>query len=1228
MPRRHFIAPDKRVRAPSPATEVLRACVALGVSAALSACGESETVTEGGAVADATVDTQGGIDGGADADAESPDAAQVDATKPDTGGPTCPGNGNDPGCPCTNNVQCASGYCIPTPKGQLCTSTCSTTCTEPGFKCVTVAGAGGGDGGNICVPQFGNLCDPCSKNEECAGIGNSDAKCVDFGTAGAFCGSSCNADPDCPVSHECKDVKDIGGVPAKQCVPKSGATCSCSEAAIKKQLTTKCYNVAGDSKCEGKRTCLPAGQAGAPPGGGLTPCLAPAAKSEECNGADDDCDGLTDESTCDDNKVCTDDKCGGTGGCKHLNNDLPCDADGSICTEKDTCQDGKCVPGKQKLCDDKNECTTDTCDPKTGCKFDNADGALCNADDNECTQKDACKDGSCTPGKPKACNSDDGCVLGKCKIDTGKCDYQFQEGAPCNDGNPCTTAEICKGDLCKGKAFDCDDKTPCTTDSCDPKTGCKHDPVAGPCDDGDKCTKADNCDMGKDAGKCVGKPIDVAKECDDSNACTVDLCDPVTGCTVKPQTGGKCDDGNSCTEGDTCKDGKCVAESSGACACTGDADCAAKEDGNLCNGTLYCAKSALPFQCKVKESTIIKCDESQNGQCQTIACDPGVGKCKLNKKPEGLECDADGSLCTKGDACKDGACAAGSVQQCDDKNVCTDDSCDPKQGCVFKPNSLPCDADTNPCTENDTCTAGTCVAGKPKACTTDDQCIDGKCSTKSGKCEYLVKESSPCNDGSPCTVNDKCLKDGDVGKCVGEAANCDDANPCTGDSCDMKAGCTHKPLPGACSDDDKCTDQDACKDGACKGVPIDLKVKCDDDNTCTQDGCDPATGCTHKAVTGACDDGNTCTDGDACQNGKCVPGSSICGCNSASDCASKEDGNLCNGTLFCDKSKLPFQCAVNPATVVKCDESQNNDCQAIACEVKTGKCKVTVQPDGLSCNADNNLCTVGDVCQTGQCMVGKVQVCDDKNACTDDACDPKKGCVYAPNSQACNADDNACTQNDACSQGTCAPGKQKTCDDNEACTQDTCDVKTGTCKYVPLTKGCSDDNVCTSGDACGDHPKTGTYTCVPGKAVNCDDQNPCTVDACDVQKGCSNTVDVNVKAVCYTGDPKTKGKGICKEGITQCGSDGKPGECKGQVLPGPKELCNGVDDTCDNVTDEGCAPTQFIARMATVSLKAEGKTYGARALVGASNVAGPSGGNQKITADYGFLHWIKKYLLP
>jgi hypothetical protein len=127
---------------------------------------------------------------------------------------------------------------------------------------------------------------------------------------------------------------------------------------------------------------------------------------------------------------------------------------------------------------------------------------------------------------------------------------------------------------------------------------------------------------------------------------------------------------------------------------------------------------------------------------------------------------------------------------------------------------------------------------------------------------------------------------------------------------------------------------------------------------------------------------------------------------------------------------------------------------------------------------------------------------------------------------------------------------------------------------------------------------------------------------------CSNTVDVNIKAVCYTGDPKTKGKGICKEGITQCGSDGKPGECKGQVLPGPKELCNGVDDTCDGVTDEGCAPTQFVARMATVSLKADGKTYGTRTLVGASNVAGPSGGNQKITAEYGFLHWIKKYLLP
>ena len=41
---------------------------------------------------------------------------------------------------------------------------------------------------------------------------------------------------------------------------------------------------------------------------------------------------------------------------------------------------------------------------------------------------------------------------------------------------------------------------------------------------------------------------------------------------------------------------------------------------------------------------------------------------------------------------------------------------------------------------------------------------------------------------------------------------------------------------------------------------------------------------------------------------------------------------------------------------------------------------------------------------------------------------------------------------------------------------------------------------------------------------------------------------------CYTGDPSTKDKGICKSGMRTCGSNGLFGECVGEVLPMAEEI--------------------------------------------------------------------------
>lgn len=62
---------------------------------------------------------------------------------------------------------------------------------------------------------------------------------------------------------------------------------------------------------------------------------------------------------CEDNNVCTQDKCGPEGLCQHPSASGPCD-DGETCTQNDSCVEGVCV-GSAQQCDDGNGCTVDGC---------------------------------------------------------------------------------------------------------------------------------------------------------------------------------------------------------------------------------------------------------------------------------------------------------------------------------------------------------------------------------------------------------------------------------------------------------------------------------------------------------------------------------------------------------------------------------------------------------------------------------------------------------------------------------------------------------------------------------------------------------------------------------------------------------------------------------------------------------------------------------------------------
>jgi hypothetical protein len=76
------------------------------------------------------------------------------------------------------------------------------------------------------------------------------------------------------------------------------------------------------------------------------------------------------------------------------------------------------------------------------------------------------------------------------------------DGSPCDDANACTTGDTCVAGACTPDAtIPCpDDGNPCTEDVCVPATGTCGAPATGTCDDGDPCTTSDVCAGGACGG--------------------------------------------------------------------------------------------------------------------------------------------------------------------------------------------------------------------------------------------------------------------------------------------------------------------------------------------------------------------------------------------------------------------------------------------------------------------------------------------------------------------------------------------------------------------------------------------------------------------------------------------------------------------------------------------------------------------------------------------------------
>ena len=492
---------------------------------------------------------------------------------------------------------------------------------------------------------------------------------------------------------------------------------------------------------------------------------------------------------------------------------------------------------------------------------------------------------------------------------------------------------------------------------------------------------------------------------------------------------------------------------------------------------------------------------------------------------DGKECGDDGcggscggcvdeDPCNGEETCEDNQCVEGTALECDDENPCTTDSCIEGEGCKNVPvpdKAEPACDDGNPCT-NDECVSGECknFLKDPEELVVED-CL----------CES-DEDCEPLEDGDLCNGTLICDVEAEVPTCMVDeetVVTCtlpeDVAPECNTPVCDPDTGsCTIGTIneDGLCSDSDECTQGDHCQAGSCNA---DGPVECGDSNPCTDDSCDPATGCVNSPNTDECNDGEGCTHSDTCLEGVC---SGIqYSCDDPAQCETA-DGATCNGDGTCTYLTAPM--------------------------------------NGTPCD-DSDACTQDGACAGGACIGGNGVDCDDANDCTDDACDPLTGCTHTNNSAGCS-DDDPCTTGDYCDNGACVTLGTLDCDDANDCTDDTCVAGVG-CDHVPGNEGgvCQDDvGICLSGACCVpdcEGQDCGDDGC-GGICGACEEHYTCEDGTCVYQPWCGDgTCDVALLEDCSTclvdcpcGCGETCDAGICTFTACNgkdCGDDGCGGSC-------------------------------------------------------------------------------------
>jgi hypothetical protein len=352
-----------------------------------------------------------------------------------------------------------------------------------------------------------------------------------------------------------------------------------------------------------------------------------------------------------------------------------------------------------------------------------ASARTCRLVGNTCAANGDCCSGNCvTEGRTRKicrCSSPADCPAGdQCHTATctgGQCGLQVTADATCDDGDPCTTGDVCQANgTCAGTPKNCDDGNACLASSCDPVSG-----------------------------QCVRTSI----SCDDGDDCTIDSCDPYSGCMHTPVA---CPPAlNECFTAGTCQNGAC-------------SDPVYRGDQAPCSvGVCHANVCCMP---EPKATTCTERCASQTNNCgQTVDCGA----------VNGASCASAGDCCSG--LCDSGTCGVATGGSCALDNDCVSQHCCGGICRDLDADASNCGACGHACRFSETCSAGSCLCGAGPSCPEDQACVSGACTADCTQfdCATLCGTDAYCFHG---TDQNFCFTGGGGADCT---QNCTHDSDCS-----------------------------------------------------------------------------------------------------------------------------------------------------------------------------------------------------------------------------------------------------------------------------------------------------------------------------------------------------------------------------------------------------------------------------------------------------------------